>query len=87
MGLEGSVRLGFRKELEAVEDEAERAALFERMVAEAYENGKALNMATFMELDDVIDPADSRRWIRAGLQLAVPDATLGTKRRTMIDTW
>jgi len=87
MGLEGSVRLGFRKELEAVEDEAERRGLFERMVAEAYENGKALNMATFMELDDVIDPADSRRWIRAGLQLRVPDAALGTKRRTMIDTW
>ncbi len=87
MGLEGSVRLGFRKELEAVDDEAERQRLFERMVAEAYENGKALNMATFMELDDVIDPADSRRWIRAGLRLAIPDATLGPKRRTMIDTW
>jgi acetyl-CoA carboxylase carboxyltransferase component len=87
MGLEGSVRLGFRKELESVEDEAERRALFERMVAEAYENGKALNMATFMELDDVIDPADSRRWIHSGLQLAVPDATLGPKRRTMVDTW
>jgi acetyl/propionyl-CoA carboxylase alpha subunit len=87
MGLEGSVRLGFRKELESVEDEAERRALFERMVAEAYENGKALNMATFMELDDVIDPADSRRWIRSGLQLRIPDATLGPKRRTMIDTW
>jgi len=87
MGLEGSVRLGFRKELEAVADEAERAALFDRMVAEAYENGKALNMATFMELDDVIDPADSRRWIRSGLELTIPDATPGPKRRTMIDTW
>lgn len=87
MGLEGAVRLGFRKELEAVESESERRALFERMVAEAYENGKALNMASFLEIDDVIDPADSRRWIASGLRLGVPAASLGSKRRTMVDTW
>jgi acetyl/propionyl-CoA carboxylase alpha subunit len=87
MGLEGAVRLGFRKELEAVESESERRALFERMVAEAYDNGKALNMASFLEIDDVIDPADSRRWICSGLAFGVPAASLGAKRRTMVDTW
>jgi acetyl-CoA carboxylase carboxyltransferase component len=79
--------LGFRKELEAVADESERRTLFERMVADAYENGKALNMASFLEIDDVIDPAESRRWIRSGLRLEIPPASLGAKRRTMIDTW
>ncbi len=69
MGIEGAVRLGYRKELEAVADPAERKALFDRMVAEAYANGKALNMASFLEIDDVIDPAESRAWIRSGLRL------------------
>ena len=64
MGLEGSVRLGFRKELEAIDDPAERDALFAELVAKAYEHGKALHSATTFELDDVIDPADSRAWIR-----------------------
>jgi acetyl-CoA carboxylase carboxyltransferase component len=70
-----------------VADETERRARFEHMVAEAYENGKALNMASFLEIDDVIDPADSRRWIASGLRLELPAASLGPKRRTMIDTW
>ncbi|OBI46838.1 carboxyl transferase domain-containing protein [Mycobacterium colombiense] len=63
MGLEGAVRLGFSKELAAVEDPAERQSLFERLVAAAYEHGKALRAATTFELDDVIDPAASRAWI------------------------
>ncbi|CAM4254309.1 carboxyl transferase domain-containing protein [Mycobacterium senriense] len=63
MGLEGAVRLGFSKELAAVEDPAERQALFDRLVAAAYEHGKALRAATTFELDDVIDPAASRAWI------------------------
>ncbi|HEY0560896.1 MAG TPA: carboxyl transferase domain-containing protein [Frankiaceae bacterium] len=63
MGLEGAVRLGFRRELEAAADEAERQALYDGLVALAYEHGKALNAATLAEIDDVIDPADSRRWI------------------------
>jgi acetyl-CoA carboxylase carboxyltransferase component len=90
MGLEGAVRLGFRAELEAVEDPAEREELFERMVAAAYENGKALNTATIFEIDDVIDPADSRRWITT-LLLADrgQDARRPPpgKRRPNIDTW
>ena len=88
MGLEGAIRLGYRKELEAAHDPAARQALYERMVAAAYEDGKALNTATYLELDDVIDPADSRRWIRNGLQMA--DLKFGTdrpKRRSVIDTW
>jgi acetyl-CoA carboxylase carboxyltransferase component len=63
MGLEGAVRLGFSKELSAVADPAERQDLFNRLVAAAYQHGKALRAATTFELDDVIDPADSRTWI------------------------
>jgi acetyl-CoA carboxylase carboxyltransferase component len=63
MGLEGAVRLGMRRELEAIEDEQERERLYEQMVAAAYERGQGVNMAAYGEIDDVIDPADSRRWI------------------------
>ncbi|SUE16157.1 acyl-CoA carboxylase [Rhodococcus gordoniae] len=63
MGLEGAVRLGFRKELDAAETPREREELFDRLVALAYRQGKALQAATSFELDDVIDPADSRTWI------------------------
>jgi acetyl-CoA carboxylase carboxyltransferase component len=63
MGLEGAVRLGFSKELAAASDDAERQALFHKLVAAAYEHGKALRAATTFELDDVIDPAESRAWI------------------------
>jgi acetyl/propionyl-CoA carboxylase alpha subunit/acetyl-CoA carboxylase carboxyltransferase component len=63
MGLEGAVRLGFSKELAAAADPAERGQLFDRLVAAAYQHGKALRAATTFELDDVIDPSDSRAWI------------------------
>ena len=63
MGLEGAVRLGMRRELEAIEDDEERERIFEQTVAAAYERGRGLNMAAYGEIDDVIDPADSRRWI------------------------
>ncbi|MEN0137815.1 MAG: carboxyl transferase domain-containing protein [Rhodococcus sp. (in: high G+C Gram-positive bacteria)] len=63
MGLEGAVRLGFRKELEALDDPAERDAAFTQLVDAAYQHGKALNAATIFELDDVIDPADTRAWV------------------------
>jgi acetyl-CoA carboxylase carboxyltransferase component len=81
MGLEGAVRLGFRKELEAADDPR---ALFERMVASAYEYGKALHAATVFELDDVIDPADTRRWITTALAAAPPPRE---RPRPWIDTW
>ena len=61
MGLEGAVKLGFRRELEAIADETERAERLEQMVAAAHEHSKALNAATLFELDDVIDPAETRR--------------------------
>jgi acetyl/propionyl-CoA carboxylase alpha subunit/acetyl-CoA carboxylase carboxyltransferase component len=63
MGLEGAVRLGFSKELAAVTDPIERQNLFDKLVEAAYQHGKALTSATTFELDDVIDPADSRAWI------------------------
>jgi acetyl-CoA carboxylase carboxyltransferase component len=63
MGLEGAVRLGFSKELAAAADGSERQELFDRLVAAAYEHGKALRAATTFELDDVIDPSGSRSWI------------------------
>lgn len=63
MGLEGAVRLGFRKELAAVADPAERDTLFQQLLTLAYQQGKALTAATGFELDDVIDPADTRAWI------------------------
>ena len=63
MGLEGAVRLGMRRELDAIADPDERAEAFDQAVAAAYEKGKGLNMAAYFEIDDVIDPADSRRWI------------------------
>jgi acetyl-CoA carboxylase carboxyltransferase component len=63
MGLEGAVRLGFSKELAAVTDPVERQNLFDKLVEAAYQHGKALTSATTFELDDVIDPADTRGWI------------------------
>jgi acetyl-CoA carboxylase carboxyltransferase component len=86
MGLEGAVRLGFRKELEDIADEAEREQRFSSMVAAAYERGKAINVATYFEFDDVIDPADSRRWITAVLT-ASPAPARTAKKRPYIDTW
>jgi acetyl-CoA carboxylase carboxyltransferase component len=87
MGLEGAVKLGFRRELEAVEDETERQALFEEMVARMYERGKALNTATYFEIDDVIDPADSRRWVSAALEAAPAPPPRTGKKRPCVDTW
>lgn len=92
MGLEGAVKLGFRKELEAESDPASQQALYEKMVAEMYERGKAVNTATFFEFDDVIDPADSRRWIVSGLEASIASADTGGrsrngKKRPCIDTW
>jgi acetyl-CoA carboxylase carboxyltransferase component len=87
MGLEGAVRLGFKKELAAVEDEAERQELFESMVAKAYENGKAINAAAYMEIDDVIDPATSRERLLQALKAAGPALKRDGKKRTFVDTW
>ena len=85
MGLEGAVRLGFRKELEAAPDAQSRQAMFEQMVAASYARGKALNMASFLEIDAVIDPAESRRWIVRGLASLPTPAAGGAAR--FVDTW
>jgi acetyl/propionyl-CoA carboxylase alpha subunit/acetyl-CoA carboxylase carboxyltransferase component len=87
MGLEGAVKLGYRKELAAEQDPAARKHLFDQMVARMYQHGKALNSATHFEIDDVIDPADSRTWIAAGLRAAPPPPPRTTKKRPNIDTW
>lgn len=60
MGLEGAVRLGFRKELDAVADPGERDALYQQLLARMYEVGKATEAAAHLEIDAVIDPADTR---------------------------
>jgi acetyl-CoA carboxylase carboxyltransferase component len=85
MNLEGAVRLGMRRELEAIADPTAREEAFQGMVAIAYERGKAINMASLLELDAVIDPADTRAWILRGFR-SVP-AIERRERRRFIDTW
>jgi acetyl-CoA carboxylase carboxyltransferase component len=87
MGLEGAVRLGFRRELEAVDDPVEREALYEGMVERAYQHGRAINVASALEIDDVIDPAESRARIMDVLRSAPPPAPRTGKKRSCIDTW
>ncbi len=86
MGLEGAVKLGYRNELAAIEDPVERTALFDQMVERSYQRGKAVNTASHFELDDVIDPMDSRHWITSALR-SVPPVTRTGKKRPCIDTW
>ena len=87
MGLEGAVRLGYRKEMEAIKDPQEQKKFFDQMVARSYEHGKAINMASFLEIDEVIDPIETRRWVLRGLA-SLPKPVPGTgKRRNFIDTW
>jgi acetyl-CoA carboxylase carboxyltransferase component len=88
MGLEGAVRLGMRRELAAIDDPEQRERVFQETVAAAYERGRGINMAAYGEIDDVIDPADSRRWIAT-----LFDETSGEwwkrpgKKRPNVDAW
>ncbi|WP_189687475.1 acetyl-CoA carboxylase family protein [Pseudorhodoferax aquiterrae] len=85
MGLEGAITLGFKKELEAVPDGPERRALYERLVAQAYERGHAISTAAAVEIDAVIDPAQTRQWIAKGIASA---ALRGQRaRRGFVDAW
>ena len=86
MGLEGAVRLGYRKELDAQPTPEAKEEMFKQMVAQSYARGKAINMAAHLEIDDVIDPADTRRWIMRGYR-SIPPRDPGTRRRTFVDTW
>ena len=83
MGLEGAVRLGFRKELEAVAEGAERDALFQQLLARQYAHGEAMHMASTLEIDAVIDPLETRAWLARGLA----SAQLREGRARFVDTW
>ncbi len=88
MGLEGAVRLGYKKELEAVADATEREALFDKLVARMYEVGKASEAAAHLEIDAVIDPMDSRAVIIEALAMAPrPRERDSRRRRNFVDTW
>ncbi|HXV00717.1 MAG TPA: carboxyl transferase domain-containing protein [Caulobacteraceae bacterium] len=84
MGLEGSVRLGYRRELEAETDPAAKQALFDKLLGALYSRGKAINVAASLEIDAVIDPADTRRWIVDGLKACKPRHA---PRRRFVDAW
>ena len=86
MGLEGAVKAGFKKELAAIEDPQEREALYGKLVAQLYERGKAINMASYLEIDAVIDPADTRNWIMQGLKSA-PVRQLQELSHSFVDPW
>ncbi len=83
MGLEGAVRLGFKKELDAVAEGAARDALFAQLLAQQVENGSALAMASNLEIDAVIDPADTRAWLLRGLAAG----RVAELRGAAIDSW
>jgi acetyl/propionyl-CoA carboxylase alpha subunit/acetyl-CoA carboxylase carboxyltransferase component len=87
MGLEGAVKLGYRNELAAITDPAERKAKFDEMVARSYERGKALSAATLFEFDEVIDPAETRSWIMAGLRAVPTPPKREGKKLPWIDAW
>ncbi|MBG01501.1 MAG: biotin carboxylase [Acidimicrobiaceae bacterium] len=87
MGLEGAVKLGYRKELEAIEDLEERLDAYQALVDRMYEVGKATSMADHFEIDEVIDPMESRRWIASALKACSPPKPRDGKKRPMIDTW
>jgi len=86
MGLEGAVKHGFKKELAAIKDPAEREATYKFFVEQAYEMGKATNTASFMEIDAVIDPAETRRWIMRGLK-SLPAGSGKKGGGRYIDAW
>jgi acetyl-CoA carboxylase carboxyltransferase component len=88
MGVEGAVRLALRGELAAIEDEAAREQRVKELVAAVRAQSSALNAATYFELDDVIDPADTRaRLVQTLAATPVPPAPADGRRRTMVDAW
>ena len=87
MALEGAAKLGYRNDLAAIADPIERKKKFDEMVAGLYQRGKALNVATHFALDDVIDPAESRRWISHALRSTPVATRRTTKKYPFIDSW
>ncbi len=86
MGLEGAVRLAYRNELAAIADPVERKAKEDELIARMYQTGKALSTASHFEIDDVIDPADTRRWITAALESSPKPIQRSGKKRPLVDT-
>jgi len=86
MGLEGAVKAGFKRELAAIEDPQKREELYEFLVAQLYERGKAVNMAAYLEIDAVIDPADTRRWLIRGLK-STPERRPEEPVHNFVDPW
>ncbi|MFT6732720.1 MAG: acetyl-CoA carboxylase carboxyltransferase component [Polaribacter sp.] len=87
MGIEGAIKLAYSKQLKAIKDPQEQQQLFDELVLKAYEQGKAINIASYMEIDAVIDPALSRDWIIRGLKATLPVSPRQGKKRPCIDTW
>jgi acetyl/propionyl-CoA carboxylase alpha subunit/acetyl-CoA carboxylase carboxyltransferase component len=87
MGLEGAVKLAYRNELAAIDDPEKRKAMYDEMVNRMYQHGKAVSVGSTFELDDVIDPADSRKWIVTALRSCPPPTPRTGKKRPNIDTW
>ncbi len=83
MGLEGAVQLGFKKELASIEDPNQRQQLYDQLVEQAYEQGKAINAASVMEIDEVIDPKDSRTWI----SMVLKAKSTSTDEGRFVDCW
>ena len=86
MGLEGAVKAGFKKELAAIVDPKKREDFYEKLVAQLYERGKAINMASYLEIDAVIDPADTRKWIMQGLK-STPARQNQESNHSFVDPW
>jgi acetyl-CoA carboxylase carboxyltransferase component/biotin carboxyl carrier protein len=87
MNIEGAVKLGYRKELAAIDDPDARRAEFDRRVAQAYDGAKAVNAAAGGGIDDVIDPADTRSWIAESLKRLPPVPPRTGKKYPCIDPW
>jgi len=87
MNIEGAVKLGYRKELAAIDDPEARRAEFDRRVAQAYDTAKAVNASQGGGLDDVIDPADTRDWIAQSLRRLPPVPERTGKKHPFIDPW
>jgi acetyl/propionyl-CoA carboxylase alpha subunit/acetyl-CoA carboxylase carboxyltransferase component len=87
MNIEGAVKLGYRKELSAIEDPEARRLEFERMTGIAYDSAKAVNASAGGGIDDVIDPAETRSWIASSLKLVPPMPVRTAKKYPYIDTW
>lgn len=69
MGLEGAVKLGFKKELSAEQDPVARKVLYEKLLAEQYQKGQAQEVASVLEIDAVIEPAKTRQTLLLALNI------------------